>query len=861
MKGRALIIFILLLSVFSAGINLADSYSDNIDTDGDGLNDSYERSIGTDPANSDTDGDGLSDGFEIKFGSDPLRKDSDADGLSDLEEYYYGTDPRNEDTDGDHLLDVWEVRGTFSGNEVFPPSDPTSPDTDGDGLDDYFEVRASTPDKPYYLMPDRDNDGLLDGEEIYPYTGYYATVESWSSGGEKFYSCFNSPDCDGDGLRDPDELKMGTNILDWDSDGDGIPDGTELKLGTDPLKADSDGDGRSDMAEIARTLYDELIAIGGFSGEELSSDQIRAIYDKKEEWIGRIGNLSEKAFYYFFLSLQNSKRFVPSDPALSDTDGDSLSDGEEVNFKVVYFTHVRPGSFAGENPWEQIPFDPSRVETWAIEVELPLDPNNPDTDGDGIPDGSDLVPRQKADYPVFGDSYDIDGDGIVENDFCAYYTDCDSDGLFDNEEKSYGTDPKNPDSDGDGLIDWYEVYRSETDPLNADSDGDGFSDYDEVLGNSDPNNPNSKPQVKESPPSYQLVKEELKEPPRPRVKKKIEFFIDRKKVEPGIINLVTDGETATFKFKVEPVEVTYPDGRKVTYNLNTVGIYGDDRDKLEKRDDTTYTIHFENITDTGFDVVSFTVKLSFADNESNRKDYFYDFTLLVQYKVKPEVTLENYTWINGLDVGRLKFKCRFCKNVTIVVPGAFVNGKPRKVINYGSTKSLAFFYARIVPQRYTLASEKDVGVIYTKYEDSVEVLKTGKDIGFLTAKAVEAKSLGSKIIYGMVATAKGIKTVIGGVEAFIPEDENTEKPEGVDTPESARFDKKTFKEGLLNTIKEKLIDATFDYITEKAVQYADARELEARRKKVTYHVTVRACNDFGCKAFSFSVHGYGYELD
>ena len=91
-------------------------------------------------------------------------------------------------------------------------------------------------------------------------------------------------------------------------------------------------------------------------------------------------------------------------------------------------------------------------------MELPLDPNNPDTDGDGIPDGSDIVPRQKSDYEVSPGNYDIDGDGIVENDFCAYYTDCDGDGLFDNEEKGYGTDPRNPDTDGDGLIDWYEVY-------------------------------------------------------------------------------------------------------------------------------------------------------------------------------------------------------------------------------------------------------------------------------------------------------------------------------------------------------------------------------------------------------------------
>ncbi len=42
------------------------------DTDGDGLTDQEESSLGTDPQNSDTDGDGYSDGVEIESGWDPL---------------------------------------------------------------------------------------------------------------------------------------------------------------------------------------------------------------------------------------------------------------------------------------------------------------------------------------------------------------------------------------------------------------------------------------------------------------------------------------------------------------------------------------------------------------------------------------------------------------------------------------------------------------------------------------------------------------------------------------------------------------------------------------------------------------------
>ena len=58
--------------------------------------------------------------------------------------------------------------------------------------------------------------------------------------------------------------------------------------------------------------------------------------------------------------------------------------------------------------------------------------------------------------------------------------DSDSDGLTDFEEAVLGSDPNNPDSDGDGLSDGAEVNTHGTDPLDDDSDDDGLSDGDEV---------------------------------------------------------------------------------------------------------------------------------------------------------------------------------------------------------------------------------------------------------------------------------------------------------------------------------------------------------------------------------------------
>lgn len=126
-----------------------------IDSDGDGLSDDYEKTIGTDPLNPDTDGDGLSDGVEVKMGLDPLTPnivtscnaslDTDQDKLNDCEERVIGTDSCVADTDGDGLSDFIEFMsqtnplvpealqdddrdGTTNADEVTRHSDPESAD-------------------------------------------------------------------------------------------------------------------------------------------------------------------------------------------------------------------------------------------------------------------------------------------------------------------------------------------------------------------------------------------------------------------------------------------------------------------------------------------------------------------------------------------------------------------------------------------------------------------------------------------------------------------------------------------------------------------------------------------------------------
>ena len=77
--------------------------------------------------------------------------------------------------------------------------------------------------------------------------------------------------------------------------------------------------------------------------------------------------------------------------------------------------------------WDE---DKDRLENWVEEEFYGTDPENPDTDGDGVNDGEDAFP--------------LDANSSVDSD---------GDGLSDNYESSNGMDPNSKDSDGDGRYD------------------------------------------------------------------------------------------------------------------------------------------------------------------------------------------------------------------------------------------------------------------------------------------------------------------------------------------------------------------------------------------------------------------------
>ena len=258
------------------------------DTDGDGLSDGEEDTLGTDPCCGDSDGDGLGDGWEHSNGFNPLSSismsseaylDPDGDGLTNLQEMMKGTNPLLSDTDGDGLSDSAELTlGT----------DPVKADTDGDGLDDGYEVDADGLDP---LRPDSDRDGMLDGWEVA--NGLCPTSAADAAG-----------DLDVDGLSNLDEYRNHSNPRMFDTDGDRIGDGIEVANGSDPADMSDCGIPPSDDC-LREVTFD---ITGDFAAWELAIEGLGP-YDRRIIYL-TMGTPGSEALMAVKLRKSNSYRLT-----------------------------------------------------------------------------------------------------------------------------------------------------------------------------------------------------------------------------------------------------------------------------------------------------------------------------------------------------------------------------------------------------------------------------------------------------------------------------------------------------------------------------------------------------------------------
>ncbi len=262
--------------------------------------------------------------------------------------------------------------------------------------------------------------------------------------------------------------KPTTNPDNDDFDGDTISNLDEIAYyNSDPLNADTDADGMPDGYEVNHYFDLNDAADGGYDNDR-----------------DGLTNLQEYN--------------VATDPYNRDTDGDGMDDGFEVSHSLNPLNAADATSDADgdglSNRWE---------------FKLGLNPRLIDSDGNGVTDAQEDRDHDRLTnlselltHHTLPDQPDTDGDGLSDGWEILYgYS-----ALVNNETDTNPTNDPSADPDNDGLINSTEDQIG-TNPNNADTDGDSFSDFVENQAGSNatgaastPNNPGGTPGGPVSPP-------------------------------------------------------------------------------------------------------------------------------------------------------------------------------------------------------------------------------------------------------------------------------------------------------------------------------------------------------------------------
>ena len=277
-------------------------------------------------------------------------------------------------------------------------------------------------------------------------------------------------------------------VLD-DEDSDGIPDAWEIQYGLEPgandASGDPDRDGYTNLEEYQKNT-DPL------TPDNTADADNDGMWDRWESLNGLDPNVDDSAGHADSDGLTNLMEFIAgTKPGQADSDSDGMPDDWEIAHSL--------------NPL--------------------LDDSNQDADGDGLTNIGEY--QNTTDPQTPNDPTDLDDDGMLDTWELAHgldpaiddsALDPDKDGLTNLQEFQLRTKPEDPDSDGDLLPDGWEVayqldpnsphgfngqsgdpdhdgainfleWQYGTDPHNPDSDGDGTNDGEEIGAGGNANNP------------------------------------------------------------------------------------------------------------------------------------------------------------------------------------------------------------------------------------------------------------------------------------------------------------------------------------------------------------------------------------
>ncbi len=482
----------------------------------------------------DHDGEGLDNYGEQQAGTDPNVQDTDIDGVDDYQELQAGSDPLDPTSFPVDISGTISYAGSDTGI-VYVAFGSTTNITNA-----AFRLLETQVGVPYTAtnMPGQTNFHVysfmdLDGSGLYePWepVGEYPSnplVATGDTAGVDITLIDSSSDSDADGLSDYEEtFQYGTDPYSAYSDEDAFTDFEEVQLGTDPLDTDSfpaDVAGAVQYSGVQTGIYTVVVTYNNQAGAEVRrvfGDTVSGAYV-----VTSLPTLNTYWFRAFMDTDANSTQDtweasgswsgnpmslaanmtgvdIPLAEPTTDTDGDGITDHDEV---YGTYSNIVTDPYNADTDGDTMP------DGWEVEKLL-----NPDYASDAIADadGDGLINRDEYTYGCDPHDTDTDDDTISDGDEVNVYGttptasdtdndqmpdgweigylpsldpltddatgDADGDGVENLDEYQRGTNPTDPDSDGEGLGDYEEIYTYGTDPALADSDADGWDDYTEV---------------------------------------------------------------------------------------------------------------------------------------------------------------------------------------------------------------------------------------------------------------------------------------------------------------------------------------------------------------------------------------------